>query len=77
MSDSIDFSSDDKAALLALADKGSFKLYNMSFNALLEKVTSSDKSMDKATLFMSMVLAGYTDSAPAAEPDASSSSAVL
>ncbi len=68
MSDLSDFSDEDKAKLLELADRRSLKLYHMSFNALLEKLSSSGKSIDKQMLFTSMVFAGYLD---ITKPDAS------
>ena len=61
MSDSTDFSDEEKSKLLELADRGSYKLYHMSFNALLEKLLSSGEPIDKQKLFTSMVFAGYMD----------------
>lgn len=61
MSESTDFSDEEESKLLELADRGSYKLYHMSFNALLEKLLSSDESIDKQKLFTSMVFAGYMD----------------
>lgn len=47
MSDLSDFSDEDKAKLLDLADRGAIKLYNMPFNALLQKLEHADPPIQK------------------------------
>ena len=70
MGDLSDFSDEDKAKLLDLADRGSIKLYNMPFNALLQKLGNTEPSIEKETLFMNMVFAGYADFAASNALDA-------
>lgn len=74
MSDLSDFSDEDKAKLLELADRGAIKLYNMPFNELLQKLEHADPPIQKETLFMNMVYAGYADLAASNAPEDDSNS---
>ena len=64
-----DFSDEDKAKLLDLADRGAIKLYNMPYQVLIEKMNDSDQPIQRNMLFMSLVLAGYADFAASNTPE--------
>ena len=50
-----DFSDEDKAKLLDLADRGAIKLYNMPYQVLIEKMNDSDQPIQRNMLFMSLI----------------------